>query len=205
MKYNRPQIAEAIANFFGIKGAGARDIEIAEQLQLSVPLLGVADSPYLIAHGASGCALRDFTSAAAEFPSAGVRPGQNVILQVVRAVVTVFATQQVSWGFVDGAAGVAYAGHQKIWAVSGRKEIGTTTLERLSSEEGADSALAFPSVVPAIGSMSILANVPTPIELPNLALYGNAPGGRPHFAITGNVANSRLLVAWTVREWELPG
>lgn len=200
--YNRAEVQQALAQWFGIKGSFPTDVD---GTILPTMVVGdLTDSPYL-RYSIPCHRSTNLAAVAAEFGYILARPGVNVALQVTQIIVqnktaagVDFVTRILTQGNVT-TAGLAEAG--KLLDMSG-PEAGS--LRPSSIWSGTHTAL-----VGTGGQRFTVAADDTLIwtlPSPGIILYGNDPGGVPALAICSDAVNTAMDdVGFVCREWPLPG
>lgn len=201
-KFNRGQIPEALARFFGIKGDVAVDFQ--ETLVPNVTIGDVVDSPYLqysipVMGGHAAAA-----AGAGEFGYVGIRPGPNVALQVhmVSLLNTTGAslTYHLRW---MTAANVATVG---VGSATSLQDVFTGTVGQTRSSnawQGTHTALVGAGIL----SVVVPAGESVIVEFPRggVCLFGNDPNGVPSLGIAAGTDNVATSASFYAREWPLPG
>lgn len=80
--FQRPEIPDAIAQYFGLKGDSGRDFQIAKEIQPVIAVPGLLDTPYVSGFGETVGAWIGGAPVAAENNIVWARPGANVALQI---------------------------------------------------------------------------------------------------------------------------
>lgn len=198
-KFNRGQLPEALAKWFGLKG----DVSVDFQETL-VPVVGVGDvvdSPYMLyGVGVMGANMQA-AGGAAEYSAVGVRPGSNVALQVHQVVILNTTGASVQYNLRQlSAANIATVG---VGNDAQLVDVSTGDQGRRSSScwTGTHTALVGDSLM----TIAIPAGESQVVTLPRggVNLFGS--NSRPGLAVFALTLNTDLTVGFYAREWPLPG
>lgn len=204
MNFNRGQLVQALAEFFGIKGGTNTDLSSIIQ---PVVLLGdAADSPYL-RYGIPVARAGSRSAVAAEFGYLGARPGAQQALQITAiSISNGTAAAQVGSFRVLTAANIATLGigtPVNMLSLAPREE-GAGTLRPSQIVDGTHTTAAlgtsFDQWRVAAGEKILI-----PLPTPGVILYGDDPGGVPGVFVVNDTANEALVAGFYGREWPLPG
>ena len=200
-RFNRAEIPQAIAAFFGVKDAFETDV--VQTLQPVVVVGSVLESPYLkygipVGVGFSSPAV------AARFAHVVIQPGQNVALEIHQLVIS-NATANVWDLSLRLASATDVATLANLSARTQARDLAGQPVKTLRSSsvrsgDGASSIgiQVLPVVVPA--NTDRVFTFPDPI-----VLYGNDDTGLPAVCISNNTANQLLQAHILGKEWPLPG
>lgn len=199
-RFNRGQIPQALARFFGLKGDVAVDFQ--ETIVPTVPVGDVVDSPYLL-YGVGvmgGNAVP--AGGALEFGYVGFRPGANVSLQLHQlalvnptAAALTFAIRHFS------AANTATVG------ITGEAPLNDVSTGNAPELKSSSSWIGIHTATIGTGllTVAVAAGESQVVNLPRGGIVLNGTPDRPSVAVTVLTADAAFTVTGYGREWPLPG
>lgn len=205
LPFNRPQITQAIAEMFGLKGRV--QIAVTDYVNPGMEIARLWDSPYL-RFGLTVAGNATASAVAAEFGYVMFAPGPNVALQIKTLIATnptagalrylvrrSTAAQVATLGLSSSAFLNASAEDSSVPDAASRILVGTHTVN--------SSAIGR-----AIIALELPANSHTIVTLPDpgIILFGNDPNGIPALGFACTTLNVAAPEGSCFgREWPLPG
>lgn len=205
VSFNRGQLPQAIAQFFGFKGTLAADLDT--QIQPVVSVGDIVDTPYL-RYGVPVVQQAALAAVAAENGMVVAIPGVAVALQILQVIITnqEATTQLISLDAMTRA-NITTAGLAS--SIQFRDTAATESFGATASLRS--SAIVSGTHTSLPGARMMLFAVPAGETLiwtfpaPGIILFGNDPTGIPGLSLSNSTANEAMRGGFFGREWPLPG
>lgn len=204
--FNRPELPQAIAEFFGLKGSGSQDARYDPGIVPIVSIAALTDTPYL-RYGTLVAARNTRAATAAENGVVLASPGRNVCLAVQQVIVPNEGAAQIIVEIRKlsatqiAALNTATATQMVDLGTRGENSTRSSVVAQGGAAAIAGDSIHRATVPPGVAGPSLVYSFPSPGAL----LFGDNPGGAPGIAVWNVTQNEILRASFIAREWPLPG